>query len=74
MRVPLSLSGFNSSDIFSLLQPNYIERIYTYKYYDFNDVLKGIGGLNAFIGPIIAKIAPYFIIYFLYSLAKIIIF
>ena len=31
----------------------------------------GIGGLNAFIKPVLSAAVPYFVIYFLYSLSRI---
>lgn len=36
------------------------------------DILASIGGLNAFITPIVSKLVPFFVIAFLFSLAKII--
>lgn len=36
--------------------------------------MSGIGGLNAFIKPLVNSIVPYFVVYFLYSLAKILVF
>lgn len=72
MQVPLLFSDkFNNSDIYSPLAPDYIERIYIYKYYGLADIMSGIGGLKAFVDPIMNSMKPYFVIWFLYQLAKI---
>jgi hypothetical protein len=36
------------------------------------DILASIGGLNAFITPLVSKLVPFFVIAFLFRLAKII--
>ena len=36
------------------------------------DILASIGGLNAFITPLMSKLIPFFVIAFLFRLAKII--
>lgn len=51
------------------MQPVYIERIYTYKYYGISDIMAGIGGMNAFVGPLLRALIPYFVVLFLYQLA-----
>ena len=56
------------------MQPDYIERIYKYKYFGFDDIMGSIGGINAFIKPLLGSIVPYFVIYFLYSLSKILLY
>lgn len=71
-RVPLSTHlVFNSSDIYSPIQADFTERIYIYKYYGVNEIMTGIGGLQAFLNPIIKSILPFFTMYFMYYLAKI---
>ena len=69
-RVPLSPT-FNSSDIYSPMQTEFIQRIYKYKFFGISDIMGGIGGLNAFINPVLKSMIPYFIVYFLFSLSKI---
>ena len=73
LRVPIA-PIFNSSDVYAPIQPQFIERIYIYKYFGVSDIMKAMGGLNAFIRPILAAFVPYFVIHFLYSLSKILLF
>jgi len=70
MRVPLH-SSFNSSDFFIPIETDFTERIYIYQYMGVNDIIKSVGGINAFIFPILALATPYFVIYFLHNLSKI---
>ena len=70
MRVPL-LTTYNSSNIYIPIETDFTERVYIYQYFGMQDIMQGVGALNAFIIPIIAMFTPYFIIYFLYSLSKI---
>ena len=65
---------FNSSNIYSGFQADYTERIYIYKYYGFGDLMSGIGGTNAFVNPILGSATVFFIINFLYTMAKMLIF
>ena len=36
------------------------------------EILAAIGGINAFITPLVSKLLPFFVLAFLFSLAKII--
>ena len=47
-------------------------RVFTYNYYTFSDILSRIGGLQGSIMPLLAQIAPLFVLYFLYKLSEII--
>ena len=69
MRVPLR-PIFNSSNIYIPIETDFTERIYIYQYYSYGDIMSSIGAMNAFILPVIAILTPYFIMYFLYSLSK----
>lgn len=51
---------------------DFTQREYTYKYFTFLDVISAIGGVNAFISPIVKNLAPLFMLYFMYRLAVII--
>jgi hypothetical protein len=68
-KVPLA-TEFNSSDIYSPISADYTERIFIYKYFGTGDIMAGIGGIMGFIGPILANLNPYFVMYFLYKLSK----
>ena len=70
-RVPLSLT-FNSSTIFIPYSMDFTQREYTFKYYTILDVISAIGGVNAFIAPVMSKLAPLFVLGFLFKLAVII--
>ena len=48
---------------------DFVERIYRFKYYNAGDVLSAIGGLNAFINPILKWLVIAFIISFLMQLS-----
>ena len=61
--------GTNSSDINILFDYDFTERQVTYEYYHVADIVSQIGGIFAFIRPILDLITPLFILYFLYSLA-----
>ncbi len=45
---------------------DYVERLYTFKYFSIGDVIHAIGGLNAFIGPILKWLVIGFIIFYLF--------
>jgi hypothetical protein len=51
---------------------DFTQREYTYKYFTFLDVISAIGGVNAFIGPLVRNLAPFVMLYFMYKLAVII--
>ena len=63
--------GTNSSTINVMIDYDFTERQITYKYYNTFDIFAKIGGILAFIVPIVATITPFVALYFLYSLAKI---
>ena len=50
---------------------DFTERIIKLNFYTIFDMLSKVGGFKAAIGPIIAAIAPFFILYFLIKLSKI---
>jgi hypothetical protein len=45
---------------------DFVERVYEFQYFNASDVLSAIGGLNAFINPILKWLVIAFIIFFLY--------
>ena len=51
---------------------NYVQREYTFKYVGWGDIMSAIGGINAFLTPIVRNIMPLFILWFLFELAKIV--
>jgi hypothetical protein len=72
-RVPLmSRSSFNSSNFWVPIQTDFTERQFQYRYNGLSDVMGSIGGLNAFIKPILGYATPYFILIFMYMLSRII--
>ena len=55
--VPIKvMSNFNSSDIFIPVQPDFIEREYSYKYYLMSDIAASIGGIGGFLKPIMTRL------------------
>ena len=62
---------FNNSDIYCPIQADFTERKFIFKYYGKADIMAGIGGIGAFIYPILGYLTPYFVIYFLYSLSNV---
>lgn len=62
---------FKSSKTSVQLSFDFTERIIRLNYYTVFDMLSKIGGFKAAIGPIVAFIAPFFILYFLVKLSKI---
>ena len=72
MRVPLSTLTFNSSNVHIPFKLDFTERKYYWTYFTFLDIISAIGGINAAFTPLLKKIAPWFMIAFLYALANII--
>jgi len=70
MVVPLA-GQYNSSTISIPLDFEFTERIYIYYFFGVGDIIAKIGGINGFFSPILGKLAPFFVMFFLYSLAKI---
>lgn len=70
-RIPLA-NKYNSTTQTILFRFDFTEKQYTFKYFMFMDILASIGGLNAFITPLVSKLIPFFVIAFLFRLAKII--
>lgn len=70
-RIPLA-NKYNSTTQTILFRFDFTERQFTFKYFLFMDILASIGGLNAFITPLVSKLVPFFVIAFLFRLAKII--
>ena len=71
-RVPMR-PGTNSSTINVMIDYDFTERQITYDYYSTFDVFAKIGGIFAFVGPIVATMTPFVALYFLYALANILI-
>jgi hypothetical protein len=51
---------------------NFVQREYTFTYVHFGDIMSAIGGINAFLTPLVAKLVPLFVLWFLFELGKII--
>ena len=62
---------YNTSNIYVPVDTDFTERIYIYEYYTYSDIMGGIGSMNAFIAPLLNFLTPYFIMFFLYSLSKV---
>jgi hypothetical protein len=71
LRVPLD-DTYNSSTIFIPFSNDFTRREYTYKYFTILDIISAIGGVNAFIGPLVRKLAPFLMLLFMFKLAVII--
>ena len=56
-----------------MIDYDFTEKIFTYHYYEWLNVLSEIGGLAALIGPAFAVLVPIFTMLFLKELALIII-
>ena len=69
-RISLSPS-FNSSDVLIQFSFDYVERVYTIKYFTLFDVMSKIGGFSASLMPIIRYLSPLLTLMFLNKLAKI---
>ena len=48
---------------------DFVERLYYLKYFSLGDIIHAIGGLNAFINPILKWLIIAFIIFYLFQLA-----
>lgn len=70
--MPVSDQPFNSSDVHIPFKLDFTQRKYFWSYFHIMDVVSAIGGVNAAFTPLAKKLAPWFMIYFLYALAKII--
>ena len=70
-RIPLA-NKYNSTTQTILFRFDFTERHFTFAYFNNLDILASIGGLNAFITPLVSKLVPFFVIAFLFRLAKII--
>jgi len=69
-RVPLD-AVFNNSNIYCPIQADFTERVFNYKYFGKADILSEVGGISAFVYPILKNLTPYFVMFFLYSLANV---
>ena len=67
-RIPLA-NTYNSTTQTILFRFDFTETRFTFKYFLFMDILASIGGLNAFITPLMSKLVPFFVIAFLFRLA-----
>ena len=63
---------FNGSDVIIMIDHDFTERRYIIKYFGYADILSKIGGLSASIRPVLAAIAPLYIVLYLRTLAEII--
>ena len=50
---------------------DFTQRKYYWSYYTILDVVSAIGGVNAAFTPLLKKVAPWFMLYFLFALARI---
>lgn len=49
-----------------ILKFSFVETVYTYKYYQFMDIVESLGGLSSAIGAVMAELSLLFIwLYFL---------
>ena len=51
---------------------NFVQREYSFTYVAWGDIMSAIGGINAFLTPIVAQFMPFFVLWFLFELGKII--
>jgi len=51
---------------------DFTERVFSYHFYTFLDILATLGGLNASIGPLLRLFGPLFVFAFLWNLSTII--
>ena len=72
-RVPIhDGTYYKSSDVIVMMDHDFIEREFTIKYIEFSDIIIQIGGLAASLTPILAALAPMFIILYLSTLSEVI--
>ena len=71
-RVPVSDRPFNSSNVHIPFKLDFTQRKYFWSYFHLLDVVSSIGGVNAAVTPVLNKLMPWFMLYFLYALACII--
>ena len=69
MTVPIAPT-YNSTGVYIPLDFDFTERKYTYHYFTTRDIITNIGGLNVFIVKLLGIVAPFFVMYFLYCLGK----
>lgn len=50
----------------------FVERQYILHYYTIGDILATVGGLRSSIMPIIGEFSPFFVLYFLFELIRVI--
>lgn len=51
---------------------NFVERQYILNFFTFGDIMAKLGGLKSSIMPILGEFGPFFVLFFLLSLVKII--
>jgi hypothetical protein len=64
--------SFNSSTILMQLNFDFTQRVFSYNYFTFADILSRIGGLQGSIMPLLGQLTPLFMLYFLVKLCEII--
>jgi hypothetical protein len=69
--VPLQ-GVYNGTTITTQLNMNFVERRYILSYFTVFDIMSKIGGFRASVMPIVGEFAPFFILFFLVQLSKII--
>jgi hypothetical protein len=72
MRIPVASTLFNSSNVHIPFQLDFTQRKYFWSYFHIMDVVAAVGGVNAAFTPILKKLAPFFMLWFLFALARII--
>ena len=64
--------SYNGTNIVLNLNMNFVERQFILNFYTFADILSKLGGLRASIMTIIGQFSPFFVLFFLLSVTKII--
>ena len=62
---------YNSSDIYIPFETDFTERVFTNEYYNVVYIIKNIGGIHAFIAPVVGYIMMLFVFNFLFNLSNI---
>lgn len=63
---------FNGTDIVYNLNMNFVERQYILNFYTFGDIMSKVGGLSASIMPILGEFTPFFVLFFLLQVTRVI--
>ena len=63
---------FKTSDVTIMMDHDFTERVFIIRYFGYADILSKIGGLTASLRPMLAVLAPGFIVLYLFTLSDII--